>query len=302
MASADYTATSRNCTKCEIHKPLEEFHRSKKGLYGHASVCKTCSHKAYKVKFAKHGAEINAKTLADYHKRQEPKKQAKREETRKRIDCPEKQCAKCGEVKLKSHFGKDKGRIDGLRAYCRSCHSSDTRKWRQDNPELAREAVARWRKANPQREAEKVRKYYHRNAEKLRARNQQWRDDNPEKARAAATESARNRRKRIDVRVHDSVGNRLRGSLRSGKDYIATFDILGYTLDTLMAHLEHQFLKGMSWDNYGSWHIDHITPLASFDISGMDDPELKRAWCLTNLRPIWAGENLRKSCKITHLI
>jgi hypothetical protein len=81
-----------------------------------------------------------------------------------------------------------------------------------------------------------------------------------------------------------------------------TFDALGYTPSELMAHLERQFLKGMSWQNMGEWHIDHIVPLAAFQVTSTDDDDFKRAWGLTNLRPLWAKDNLRKQDKRTHLL
>ena len=90
----------------------------------------------------------------------------------------------------------------------------------------------------------------------------------------------------------------MRGKAKSGK----TFELLGYTPEDLRRHIEKQFCKGMSWGNYGEWHIDHIVPLSSFEISSWDDPELKAAWDLTNLRPIWSKENLQKSARLTHLV
>jgi hypothetical protein len=78
--------------------------------------------------------------------------------------------------------------------------------------------------------------------------------------------------------------------------------LLGYTIAELRTHLERQFLPGMSWHNMGKWHIDHIVPLASFTITGPDDPELKRAWALPNLRPLWARDNIAKGAKTTSLL
>lgn len=58
----------------------------------------------------------------------------------------------------------------------------------------------------------------------------------------------------------------------------------------------------MTWANMGEWHIDHIVPLASFTFRDADDPEVKRAWALTNLRPIWARDNIIKKDKREFLI
>lgn len=91
-------------------------------------------------------------------------------------------------------------------------------------------------------------------------------------------------------------------SLKVGKEGRSWRDLVPYSLDDLMRHIERQFLRGMSWDNRGEWHIDHIVPVASFTFSSPDDAEFKAAWALTNLRPMWARENQRKSDERTHLI
>lgn len=83
---------------------------------------------------------------------------------------------------------------------------------------------------------------------------------------------------------------------RSWKEFV------DYTLDELIYHIERQFLPGMTWDNRGEWHIDHIVPLSSFKFSSADDIEFKRAWALSNLRPLWALDNIRKQATRTHLI
>ena len=76
------------------------------------------------------------------------------------------------------------------------------------------------------------------------------------------------------------------------------FDILGYTPEELINHLEKQFKDDMTWDNYGIWHVDHKLPITSFDIQEMGDDEFMKCWCLDNLQPMWGEENIRKSNKL----
>ncbi len=71
--------------------------------------------------------------------------------------------------------------------------------------------------------------------------------------------------------------------------------LVGYTLKDLMKHISRQFTEGMSWDNYGKWHIDHIIPISAFNFEKPNDSDFKRCWELSNLQPLWAKDNLIKS-------
>jgi hypothetical protein len=79
-------------------------------------------------------------------------------------------------------------------------------------------------------------------------------------------------------------------------------EVLGYTAANLKRHLERQFTQGMTWEAFcvGDIHIDHIRPLSMFDLS--DDDQMRDAWSLSNLRPLWKSDNLSKRAKRTHLI
>lgn len=79
-------------------------------------------------------------------------------------------------------------------------------------------------------------------------------------------------------------------------------ELVGYSLAELAAHIERQFSRGMSWSNMGKWHIDHIVPLSHFKFDSPADPEFRAAWALTNLRPVWASENIRKHANRTLLL
>ena len=89
------------------------------------------------------------------------------------------------------------------------------------------------------------------------------------------------------------------GSKKAGKSWRSFVD---YSLEELMSHLEKQFLDGMTWENRGEWHIDHIIPRSSFEYDDPCDPDFKACWALSNLRPLWAIDNIRKNARITNLI
>ena len=76
------------------------------------------------------------------------------------------------------------------------------------------------------------------------------------------------------------------------------FEILKYSPEDLIVHLENQFKDGMNWDNYGEWHVDHILAISRHNIQKIGDEEFMKCWSLGNLQPMWGEDNIRKSNKI----
>lgn len=124
--------------------------------------------------------------------------------------------------------------------------------------------------------------------------------------KACAAELQRRRRRQWNKEADQLLGARIRSKMREslihGKAGRKWESLVGYSLRELMEHLQRQFLPGMSWANMSEWHIDHIRPLASFGLRSVDDPRLREAWCLTNLRPIWSEDNIKKGSKRMFLI
>jgi len=102
------------------------------------------------------------------------------------------------------------------------------------------------------------------------------------------------------------INNRMRvgmwASLKGKKLGQSWQALAGYSTAQLMAHLERQFLPGMTWENFGAWHIDHRRPLASYAFKSTDDPDFRAAWALTNLQPLWAVDNMRKRDRLVCLL
>lgn len=111
-------------------------------------------------------------------------------------------------------------------------------------------------------------------------------------------------RKRLRARPEKAAAERISrmlshalakfGAVKSG----STFEMLGYLPADLKAHLERQFVKGMSWDNRGDWEIDHIVPISA----ATSVEEVVALNQLSNLRPLWKPQNGQKHARRTHLI
>ena len=151
-----------------------------------------------------------------------------------------------------------------------------------------------WRAANRERAREISRKSGHTwrqksgNQAKDIARAKAWRTANPEKY---ATHVAR--RDPLPVRLRTRIYHAIRFGLKGGS---AVRD-LGCSIEYLRGYLAGQFEPGMTWDNWttNGWHIDHIQPLASFDLT--DPEQFRQAAHYTNLQPLWAADNFSKGAR-----
>lgn len=160
--------------------------------------------------------------------------------------------------------------------------------------------------------------YYKLNKTKISSRQKQWYKNNTEKIKTRrATPEAKlisdtwyfkNRKRLVSQqtnRKQEDINFKLTRNLRSRlwiaikRNYKSGSAIqdLGCTIDFLKKYLESQFQEGMSWSNYGEWHIDHVIPLSSFDLT--DRTQFLKACHYTNLQPLWAVDNIKKSNKFT---
>lgn len=108
------------------------------------------------------------------------------------------------------------------------------------------------------------------------------------------------------VIIKKNLSKRTRSALKAqglNKNF-RTVDMLGCSPAELKQYLEERFEPGMSWENYGNpngdhtncWHIDHLMPCASFNLT--DPEEQKKCFHYTNLFPRWGLDNIRKGAKI----
>ena len=123
----------------------------------------------------------------------------------------------------------------------------------------------------------------------------EWYKKNQKKIQVGQTILRRNkRRNNLQYRLACNLRTKL-WKIMGNKKNKTTKEFLGCSMEDLKAHLENQFSTGMSWDNYGEWHLDHIKPCCSFDLTDIEQQNV--CFHYTNLQPLWAMDNIKKSGK-----
>ena len=151
------------------------------------------------------------------------------------------------------------------------------------------------------RKSENHKKWSENNRDHLNEYHQKWREKNIDKHREYKRKYQQHLRDtdpiyKLISYFRTAIYQVLKESnVEKNKHY---FDVLQYTPEELIKHLELQFKDDMIWENYGEWHVDHIKPISSFNIVEMGDEEFMKCWSLGNLQPMWGEENIRKSNKI----
>ena len=152
-----------------------------------------------------------------------------------------------------------------------------------------------------ERKKKNHKKWAEQNKEHLKEYLKEYREKNTEKIKKTKRDYERNRKAsdplyKLISNFRTAIYQVLKESnVEKNKHY---FDILQYTPESLINHLESQFDENMNWENYGEWHVDHKLPITSFNIEEMGDEEFMRCWSLDNLQPMWGTDNIRKSNKI----
>jgi hypothetical protein len=144
-----------------------------------------------------------------------------------------------------------------------------------------------WKNKNRSKLLTYKKNYYLKNLDKIKEYNKQRKEikNNNESIRL-----------RIDpiFRISKYLRNRLYAYIKRKSK--KTKEIVGCSFGDLKQYLENQFQPGMTWENHGSWHIDHVIPLAS----AKTEEELYKLCHYTNLQPLWAADNIRKGAKIIY--
>lgn len=231
-----------------------------------------------------------------------------------------KACVKCKEIKDTQSFGKDKNSKDGFARMCKPCQKEHSRKYREQNLDSIKinkairyqnnkEEISLKAKENKDKTNARRREYYKENTEKFKERNLKNKDNikaTKEKYRAnnkhkikeydlknrdkKNKQKVERRKLNPHKRIQHCLQTRIRTAINSvdGKKLNHTEELIGCSIQFYKEYLESKFTNGMSWENYGyfGWHIDHIKPCASFDLSDLE--QQKQCFHYMNTQPLWA--------------
>lgn len=200
-----------------------------------------------------------------------------------------KSCSKCHETKSLSEYYR---RGNGYAGFCKRCYVKKASEWASSNKDKRKEITSRWNENNKEKVAESNRKYQQ--SENGRLNNKLWRENN-------SVNYHRNKRQNdvlfaLKFKMRSIIN---KSFYRDGYNKRSkNNEILGCSWLEFKKHLEKQFVSGMTWDNRSEWHIDHIVPLAS----AVTEDDVIRLNHFTNLRPLWAKDNLAKGGKVETLL
>ena len=171
------------------------------------------------------------------------------------------------------------------------------KKYRLENKEKISKEQKKYSLENKEKLKENKKEYYQNNKEKLKKQKKEYQKVNKEKIKEQRNIYQKERRKTDPLfKLKCSIGNLILLSIRNNNytKKSKTFEILGCSHENFKSHLERQFTNGMSWENQGKWHLDHIYPVSL----AKDEQELIKLNHYTNFQPMWAIENIIKSNKV----
>lgn len=254
---------TKTCIKCGVTKSRSEFYLRKTSKDGLRSDCKDC----FNIRCASYRANNKTKIAnrnKEYRKRnKESIQKYKHEYYLKNIE----------QEKMRSKRHREKNK-DHYKEY--------NKQYRKNNNDYLKKCNKMYYESNKEIIAEKQRTYMKVRGNSLRRHNHQKRMQTD-----------------INYRLLVIMRGRIKTAIKSQYSSKAckSTNLLGCTIQECREHLESQFKEGMTWENHGThgWHIDHIRPCASFDLT--DPEQQKQCFHYTNLQPLWADENLEKSDK-----
>jgi len=197
-------------------------------------------------------------------------------------------CSYCELWKDKTLF------VEGSRK-CLDCKRKSNILYYENNKEILSNNNAIYRKNHKDELYAKHKIWIENNKEYTAEYQKEYRKNNKEKLLDYDREKHHRYKKNAHYRIVKNMRRRVLDAIKGNPKASTTFNLVGCSIDALKTHLEKLFQPGMNWDNYGQWHIDHIIPCASFDLSNKD--EQIKCFHYTNMQPLWKSDNLKKGKK-----
>lgn len=199
-------------------------------------------------------------------------------------DIEKKHCPTCDQWKELANFTVQKSSWDGLCRMCRNCFIEYKRNKRKNDPKYREKDIEykeKYKSSGRRRETCQLR----------------YAEKREEIIKKCVAYNKKKYHEDIKFRITKSLRERMRRFLKmkDAKKCNTTMNLIGCTPIFLKEYIESKFKEGMTWDNYGEWHIDHIQCCKSFDLT--NEEEQTKCFHYTNLQPLWASENLSKSSK-----
>lgn len=203
-----------------------------------------------------------------------------------------KQCTKCKDNKELSEFPRSKRYKSGYNSQCKLCVNAHNKTYRDENIELINQSRREHYQKNAPKMREEKKKYYASHKSYKAKYDIVYRKANSlaikEYKRAWELLHKDDPIFKIKRNLRRRVHHALEGNCKSDK----TFELIGCSPQFFKDYISDLFQKDMSWDNYGEWHIDHIKPCFTFNLSNPE--EQRKCFHYSNQRPLWKLDNLRR--------
>jgi len=291
----------KQCSKCKELKDESEFNIKKSNKDNLNKMCKKCQNEYHKEYYYNNKENIlknihNRYNINKNNNKEEKRKKAREyySENKEKILKRKREYAKINKEKAKQYSKKyyylNKNKI-----------SKKRQKYNLNNKNKIDNYNKKYHAEHKMEILKRKRDYYRKNSGILKLRRRYLINLLSEDEKAIIREIINEKkRKKLKENYNYKIVNNLRNRLHKGiKGKTKKVNILlGCTVEECKKYLESKFQDGMSWENYGfrGWHIDHIKPCSSFDLT--KEEEQKKCFHYTNLQPLWWHENLSKGAKL----
>lgn len=257
----------KQCSKCKIYKELNQFNTYNATwdkLYPSCKGCKKLSIKPSKK-------QLCNKTIDNIKYRL---------------------CRECNSWQKLSDF---KINHKCILYTCKLCSSKYNHKYWSEHIDILRLKNSYYWDNNKDRLYDKHKEWVNNHKKSIYEYGKEYRKINKQKLQDYDRRKHHKYKNNINYRITKNMRRRVLAALKGHPKISTTMNLVGCNINTLKEHLEKQFTDNMSWNNYGDWHIDHIIPCNSFNLS--IESEQKKCFNYTNLQPLWAIDNCKKGAK-----